>query len=84
MFNIITDYAVFFAFLIGSTLYPLWGSLMRRKKPTNQTESKANYVFAMGQVGIFTMMISIARGTIGVRAFLGKLFIFDFNSNCNN
>lgn len=84
MFNIITDYVVFFVFLVGSTLYPLWGSLIRRNKQSNQTESKANYVFAMGQVGIFTMMISIARGTIGVRAFLGELFTFDLNSIRNN
>lgn len=72
MFNIICDYLIFFGFLIGSTLFPLWGSLMRKKKPTDQAETKANYVFATGQVGIFAMMLSIARGTLGVRAFLGE------------
>lgn len=45
---------------------------MRRKNPTDQSDTKANYVFATGQVGIFAMMLSIARGTLGVRAFLGK------------
>lgn len=74
MFNIICDYFIFFGFLIGSTLFPLWGSLMRKKKPTDQADTKANYVFATGQVGIFAMMLSIARGTLGVRAFLGKFF----------
>lgn len=72
MFNIICDYLIFFGFLIGSTLFPLWGSLMRKKKENDQAETKANYVFATGQVGIFAMMLSIARGTLGVRAFLGK------------
>lgn len=75
MFNIICDYLIFFGFLIGSTLFPLWGNLLRRKNATNQSETKANYVFATGQVGIFAMMLSIARGTLGVRAFLGKLLI---------
>lgn len=78
LFNIICDYLIFFGFLIGSTLFPLWGSLMRKKKPTDQAETKANYVFATGQVGIFAMMLSIARGTLGVRAFLGELFLLLF------
>lgn len=67
MYSQFIDYALFFAFLIGSTLYPLWGGLRRNKKDT-----KANYVFASGQVSVFAMMLSIARGTLGVRAFLGK------------
>lgn len=73
MFTIICDYFIFFGFLIGSTLFPLWGSLFRKKKTTDQADTKANYVFATGQVGIFAMMLSIARGTLGVRAFLGEL-----------
>lgn len=78
VFNIICDYLIFFGFLVGSTLFPLWGSLIRKKKPTDQSETKANYVFASGQVGIFAMMLSIARGTLGVRAFLGE-FLFILN-----
>lgn len=70
--SIIFDYLLFFAFLIGSTLFPLWGSLIRKRKTNDQVETKANYVFASGQVGVFAMMLSIARGTLGVRAFLGK------------
>lgn len=73
MWSVICDYLIFFGFLIGSTLFPLWSSLIRRKKATDQENTKASYVFATGQVGIFAMMLSIARGTIGVRAFLGKL-----------
>lgn len=73
MFGIICDYLIFFGFLIGSTLFPLWGNLLRKKNSSNQSDTKANYVFATGQVGIFAMMLSIARGTLGVRAFLGKL-----------
>lgn len=71
MYTQFIDYALFFAFLIGSTLYPLWGGLRRNNKDT-----KANYVFAAGQVSVFAMMLSIARGTLGVRAFLGK---YDFS-----
>lgn len=74
VFSIICDYLIFFGFLIGSTLFPLWGNLLRRKKSNDQSDTKANYVFASGQVGIFAMMLSIARGTLGVRAFLGKCY----------
>lgn len=71
MYSQFIDYALFFAFLIGSTLYPLWGGLRRNNKDT-----KANYVFASGQVSVFAMMLSIARGTLGVRAFLGECKIY--------
>lgn len=67
MYSLFIDYALFFAFLIGSTLYPLWEGLRRKNNDT-----KASYVFASGQVSVFAMMLSIARGTLGVRAFLGK------------
>lgn len=56
MFSIICDYLIFFGFLIGSTLFPLWGNIMKRKKQNDQSETKANYVFASGQVGIFAMV----------------------------
>lgn len=69
MYSVILDYALFIVFLLGSTLYPLWGQFRRSKQ---QSDTKANYVFASGQVGVFAMMLSIARGTLGVRAFLGK------------
>lgn len=63
------DYLLFTAFLLGSTLYPLCGGFCRK---THKNQTKANYVFASGQVPIFAMMLSIARGTLGVRAFLGE------------
>lgn len=74
MYTIILDYALFFIFLLCSTLYPLWGGFRKSKN-----ETKANYVFASGQVSVFAMMLSIARGTLGVRAFLGK-FLLQFFS----
>lgn len=80
MLSIICDYLIFFGFLIGSTLFPLWGNLLSKKKSGEAAETKANYVFATGQVGIFAMMLSIARGTLGVRAFLGKSILFNFLS----
>lgn len=64
----IWDYVVFTVFLIGSTVYPLWMDIAGR----NGKSTKANYVFAAGRVSILPMMLSIARGTLGVRAFLGK------------
>lgn len=62
------DYVVFALFIIGSTLYPLWDEIRGRKE--NQT--KASYVFATGRVSVFAIMLSIARGSLGVRAFIGK------------
>lgn len=75
MWIIALDYILFFAFLLGSTLYPLWSGFNCRRTKNTDVESgtKANYVFATGQVSIFAMMLSIARGTLGVRSFLGKL-----------
>lgn len=75
MWMIVLDYICFFVFLLGSTLYPLWNGISCRRKKDTDVESgtKANYVFATGQVSIFAMMLSIARGTLGVRSFLGKL-----------
>lgn len=61
------DYIVFAIFIIVSTIYPIWGDM--RAKKGNQT--KANYAFATGKVSMFAMMLSIARGTLGVRAFIG-------------
>lgn len=73
MWTLALDYLLFFGFLIGSTLYPLWNGInCRKRKETDvETGTKANYVFATGQVSIFAMMLSIARGTLGVRSFLG-------------
>lgn len=65
--SLIVDYIVFLVFIIGSALLPLW---TKAKNP----QTKANYVFATGgSVSMIAMMMSIARGTLGVRSFLGYL-----------
>lgn len=65
---------MFVLFIIGSTLYPLWDEIRGRKE--NQT--KATYVFATGRVSVFAIMLSIARGSLGVRAFIGNFHLFFF------
>ncbi|KAJ6637844.1 Sodium-coupled monocarboxylate transporter 1, partial [Pseudolycoriella hygida] len=65
--SLIWDYLVFALFIIGSTLYPLWNDIRGRK----EKQTKANYVFATGRVSMFAIMLSIARGSLGVRAFIG-------------
>lgn len=60
------DYLVFIAAIIASFIVPLWGKFRTKKK-----ETKASYVFATGSVSMGAMMLSIARGTLGVRSFLG-------------
>ena len=65
--NLIWDYVVFAIFLVFSTVIPLWNRFFGNKKK----DTKATYVFAVGNVSMFAMMISIARGTLGVRSFLG-------------
>lgn len=59
---------VFAIFLICSTIYPIWSDIAGRKGQS----TKANYVFATGRVSMLPMMLSIARGTLGVRSFIGK------------
>ncbi|XP_059611240.1 sodium-coupled monocarboxylate transporter 1 [Phlebotomus argentipes] len=61
------DYIVFFVFLILSSLVPLWSRIFGKKRDN----TKADFVFAVGKISILAMMLSIARGTLGVRAFLG-------------
>ncbi|EGI57635.1 Sodium-coupled monocarboxylate transporter 2 [Acromyrmex echinatior] len=64
--SMVVDYLVFIGFIVISFLIPLWGNFKTKKK-----ETKANYVFATGSVSMGAMMLSIARGTLGVRSFLG-------------
>lgn len=61
------DYAMFVAFIAFSTVAPLWSRLRGKKK----AGGKADYVFATGSVSVLAMMLSIARGTLGIRAVLG-------------
>lgn len=67
--DLIWDYIVFIILVIVTTVVPLWSRFFGKKK----TRTKADYVFATGAVSIFSMMLSIARGTLGVRSFLGKI-----------
>lgn len=62
------DYFMFAAFIALTVLGPLWTRLFGKTKQ----RSKADYVFATGGVSIVAVMISIARGTLGVRSVLGK------------
>ncbi|XP_015594854.1 sodium-coupled monocarboxylate transporter 1 isoform X2 [Cephus cinctus] len=64
--SMVIDYLVFVVFIVGSFIVPLW-----EKFRTKTTETKADYVFALGKVSMGAMMLSIARGTLGVRSFLG-------------
>ncbi|KAJ9583292.1 hypothetical protein L9F63_022363, partial [Diploptera punctata] len=64
--TMIWDYIVFLAFIIGCSAIPLYSKFWGPKE-----RSKADYVFATGSVSIAAMMMSIARGTLGVRSFLG-------------
>ncbi|XP_055615923.1 sodium-coupled monocarboxylate transporter 1 isoform X2 [Toxorhynchites rutilus septentrionalis] len=64
--ELLWDYAVFAVFIVFSTVVPLWGRFFGRKEKT-----KADYVFGLGTISMGAMMLSIARGTLGVRSFLG-------------
>lgn len=64
--SMIVDYLIFIAFIVLSFVLPLWGKFRRKTK-----ETKADYVFATGHISMGAMMLSIARGTLGVRSFLG-------------
>ncbi|ALC46063.1 CG7720 [Drosophila busckii] len=61
------DYFMFAAFIALTVLGPLWKRIFGKTKQ----RSKADYVFATGGVSIIAVMISIARGTLGVRSVLG-------------
>lgn len=87
----IADVVIFVVFLLASTIIPLWSGIFGKKKD----KSKADYVFATGSVSMLAMMMSIARGTLGVRVFLGKKsqpytnnsslyhnILFHFNKSC--
>ncbi|XP_076765294.1 sodium-coupled monocarboxylate transporter 2 [Xylocopa sonorina] len=65
--SMVTDYLVFVGCIIASFIIPLWGKFRGRRTET----TKADYVFATGSVSMGAMMLSIARGTLGVRSFLG-------------
>ncbi|KAL9899687.1 sodium-coupled monocarboxylate transporter 1 isoform 1-T2 [Glossina fuscipes fuscipes] len=61
------DYLMFALFVAFTVFTPLWKRLFGKTKQ----RSKADYVFATGGVSLIAVMISIARGTLGVRTVLG-------------
>ncbi|CAH1111192.1 unnamed protein product [Psylliodes chrysocephalus] len=64
--SMVWDYLVFIIFVIASTFVAVYSKFFGPKEKT-----KADYVFAAGKVSMAAMMLSIARGTLGVRSFLG-------------
>ncbi|VVC90125.1 unnamed protein product [Leptidea sinapis] len=60
---------IFAVFVCASSCAPLW----RRKKDATAAggNAKRAYIFAGGGVSILSMMLSVSRGTLGVRSFLG-------------
>ena len=65
--NMVWDYIVFVVFILGCSMIAIYSKFVGPKERT-----KADYVFATGSVSMAAMMMSIARGTLGVRSFLGK------------
>ncbi|GLV32644.1 uncharacterized protein CBL_00649 [Carabus blaptoides fortunei] len=64
--SMIWDYLVFLIFVIATTSVAVYSRYSGPKEKT-----KADFVFATGSVSMAAMMLSIARGTLGVRSFLG-------------
>ncbi|XP_026753189.2 sodium-coupled monocarboxylate transporter 2 [Galleria mellonella] len=60
---------VFAVFICASSCLPLW----KRRKDTKEAggNAKQAYIFAGGGVSLLAMILSVARGTLGVRSFLG-------------
>ncbi|XP_059050503.1 sodium-coupled monocarboxylate transporter 2 [Achroia grisella] len=60
---------VFAVFICASSCVPLW----KRRRDTKDAggNAKQAYIFAGGGVSLLVMILSVARGTLGVRSFLG-------------
>lgn len=67
LLNLIVDYSIFVIIVILATIVPLWNRLFGKQ----ETQTKASYVFAAG-TSFLSMMLSIARGTLGVKTLLGE------------
>lgn len=65
--SMVWDYLVFVIFVVASTFVAVYSRFCGPKEKT-----KADFVFAAGKVSTAAMMLSIARGTLGVRSVLGK------------
>jgi hypothetical protein len=67
---------VFVLVVLLTVLLPIWSKLFKR----HTKSSKAEYVFAAGSsLPLISIMISVARGTLGVKSFLG-CFIYDIQN----
>lgn len=80
--TLLWDYIVFVLFILLSTLLPFWSRIYgylkskggggQTTKTQNDGGKKADFVFATGSVSLLAIMLSIARGTLGIRSVLGK------------
>lgn len=69
------DYLVFVVLICASLGVTFYSRFAGQKK-----ETKADYVFAVGsKVSMGAMLLSFARGTLGVRSFLGNFHSFHFS-----
>ncbi|XP_028165675.1 sodium-coupled monocarboxylate transporter 1 isoform X3 [Ostrinia furnacalis] len=60
---------VFGVFIAATSCVPLW----QRRRDASEAggSAKRAYIFAGGGVSVIAMILSVARGTLGVRSFLG-------------
>lgn len=68
MSTLFIDYAVFGLLIIAAFAFNIYNNVSGPKEKT-----KADYIFASGRsTSTWAMLLSIARGFLGVRVFLGK------------
>lgn len=68
MNNIVVDYVVFGLLILATLTFNIYNNVSGPKEKT-----KADYVFASGRsTSTWAMLLSIARGFLGVRVFLGE------------
>lgn len=60
------NYLAFVAFVVISALIPI-----RKRLCSRRVKTKEDYVFGAGHISTLAMMLSIARGTLGVISVLG-------------
>lgn len=75
--SLVLDYVVFVGLILISVGVALWSRFSGPKERT-----KADYVFAASSsVSVGAMVLSIARGFLGVRVFIGRTCI-KLDVNC--
>lgn len=69
--TMVFDYLVFVVLICASLGVTFYSRFAGQRK-----ETKADYVFATAsKVSMGAMLLSFARGTLGVRSFLGKSWV---------